>query len=164
MIIIINQHWRRQWQQVITWRNVHQSCWCHIVSLGASKLTLVVLKPEFCRQTRSIPWLLMSWLLMSPGGCFITLGELPKQVLVVSHFQGRKFNLLSCGIVCAKNKVMAPHQWCGAVILFLTQILVQFCNDLQPHETSLEELAKWSETPPWSSATIILTWKGKSMA
>ena len=88
--------WLVAWQhQVITWTTVdlsskascgihlreisqgmlmniiHNMCleiwWHHIISLCHNELTLNVRGPSYLGLTRSISWLLLSWLLASPG-------------------------------------------------------------------------------------------------
>ena len=55
------------WQWAITKTGHDQYLWSHAGLLGHNELTLSVLKTEYSGVTRSIPWLLMPWLLASPG-------------------------------------------------------------------------------------------------
>ena len=54
--------------------------------------------------------------------CFITLGEIPKLVFMVSNFRATRKYYLCCDKRCVRNSMMAPDRRCGYVIKFLTQI------------------------------------------
>ena len=49
-----------------TWFKVSSAKW-RPFCLGLNVLTLLVLRPEYSGRTRSIPWLPMPWLLVSPN-------------------------------------------------------------------------------------------------
>ena len=53
--------------QTITQIDVDQVLWCHTEPLSLKGLTLNVRGPSYLGLTRSISWLLMPWLLTSPG-------------------------------------------------------------------------------------------------
>ena len=49
------------------WTNAVSIRWCIYAALEGDELTPLVLKPKFSRIIRPIPWLMMPWLLVSPG-------------------------------------------------------------------------------------------------
>ena len=58
-------------------------------------LTLLALKSEFSRITRSIPWLLMAWLSVPPGGRFKNTYELLNQRALKFSYEN-KIHIFQC--------------------------------------------------------------------
>ena len=90
-------------------------------------LTLLMLKAEYCVIIRSIPWLLIPWLLVLPGHqqpwCWICGIDwsLPSM--------GKKFHCMWCDISVLRNEKM-KYQWLSARLLSSANALeiLQFCT------------------------------------
>ena len=62
------------------------------------------------------------------GGCFTTMDTVQKWTFKISYFRECKRHTTFSSAVCARNYMTAPHQRCGYVILFITQITRQICH------------------------------------